>query len=74
VGVDVEVYGRRFDGKPRELMLEDLKAKYDAQAASPAFSRLYDDEEFGHMFAVLQRRFNQHFDAINDRAKSSRHY
>lgn len=59
---------------PVEFMLSDLKAKYDSQAASPAFSRLYDDEEFGHMFAVLHKRLNQHFNDINGRAKSTQHY
>lgn len=60
---------------PTELMLDDLKAKYEAQASSAAFSRLYeDDPEFGHMFSVLHKRLNGHFDDINDRARSTRHY
>jgi hypothetical protein len=59
---------------PIELMLSDLKAKYQAQPSSPAFSRLYEDDAFGHMFAVLHERLNNHFDAINDRARTTRHY
>jgi eukaryotic-like serine/threonine-protein kinase len=60
---------------PAEFMLADLKAKYEAQASSAAFSRLYeDDDEFGHMFSVLHKQLNQHFDDINDRARSTRHY
>lgn len=55
-------------------MLEDLKAKFEAQAASPAFSRLYEDQDFGHMFAVLHGRINRHFVDINDRAKTTHHY
>lgn len=60
---------------PNEFRLADLKAKYAAQASSPAFTRLYeDDPEFGHMFSVLHARLNQHFDDINDRALSTHHY
>jgi hypothetical protein len=59
---------------PIDLMLEDLKAKYDAQIAPPAFSRLYDDEDFGHMFAVLHGQLNQHFDDINGRAKTTHYF
>lgn len=60
---------------PSEFMLDDLKAKYEAQASSAAFLRLYeDDKEFGHMFSVLHKRLNGHFDDINDRARSTHHY
>src|SRR3954453_12897467 len=60
---------------PTDFMLADLKAKYDAQASSEAFTRLYeDDAEFGQMFSVLHQRLNEHFDAINDRALSTHHY
>ncbi|MDT9664902.1 protein kinase family protein [Rhodococcus qingshengii] len=59
---------------PVEFMLADLEEKYDAQAASPAFSRLYEGEPFGHMFAVLHKRLNRHFDAVNGRAQTTRHY
>jgi len=48
---------------PTDLMLFDLHAKYAAQADHPAFARLYaDDDEFGHMFSVLHRKLNQHFE------------
>lgn len=49
--------------------------KYAAQASAPKFDRLYaDDAEFGHMFSVLHKQLNEHFEAINGRAKSTRHY
>ena len=52
---------------PNDFMLADLRARYDEQASSNAFDRLYeDDEEFGHMFSVLHKRLNQHFTDIND--------
>lgn len=60
---------------PVELMLTDLEARYAEALPSPAFSRLYTDElRFGHVFAILHEQLNQHFDAINDRAKSTKHY
>lgn len=56
-------------------MLSDLKAKYEEQASSQAFDRLYaDDVEFGHMFSVLHKQLNRHFESINDRARTTRHY
>ena len=69
-----------FDSKgwtmvdPVALRLSDLREKYAAVPSSPAFSRLYEDAEWGHMFAVLHKQLNQHFNAINGRAKTSRHY
>lgn len=52
-----------------------MKAQYAEQASSPTFDRLYeDDAEFGHAFSVLHKRLNQHFDGINDRARSTHHY
>ena len=60
---------------PFEFMLADMKAKYEEQASSAAFDRLYiDDVEFGHMFSVLHKRLNEHFASINDRARTTRHY
>lgn len=60
---------------PMELMLVDLTSRYADHSPSPAFTRLYtDDAEFGHIFASLHERMNQHFEAINGRAKSTRHY
>lgn len=57
-----------------EFALADLKEKYASQAASPAFARIYDDPEFGHIFAVLHQRLNRHFDEINGRATTTKHY
>ena len=58
-----------------ELMLADLTARYAETPASAAFTRLYaDDARFGNVFASLHQRLNEHFDSINDRAKSTRHY
>lgn len=60
---------------PLELAVSDMKERYADQASSPTFSRLYEDEtEFGHMFSVLHKRLNQHFESINDRARTTRHY
>ncbi len=59
---------------PTDRMLHALQVKYAEQAASDSFIRLYGDREFGHMFSVLHKRLNQHFDDINDRAKSTHHY
>ncbi|UPO76392.1 protein kinase family protein [Arthrobacter sp. Helios] len=57
------------------LMLTDLKDKYEERASSPAFSRLYEDVgPWGHMFAVLHEALNDHFEAINGRAVTTRHY
>lgn len=59
---------------PLEFMLADLREKYEELPATRAFARLYDDPEWGHMFAVLHKRLNEHFTDINGRAKSTRHY
>jgi tRNA A-37 threonylcarbamoyl transferase component Bud32 len=59
---------------PVEFMLADLRDKYEAFPAARAFARLYDDPEWGHMFAVLHKRLNEHFTDINGRAKTTRHY
>jgi eukaryotic-like serine/threonine-protein kinase len=57
------------------LMLADLTSRYAALPASEAFERLYaDDTRFGHVFATLHERLNQHFDSINGRAKTTKHY
>ena len=56
-------------------MLADLTSRYAEMPASEAFTRLYvDDAHFGHVFASLHERLNQHFDSINGRAKSTKHY
>lgn len=60
---------------PAELVLSDLLAKYASRASSPTFSRLYEDDGvFGHMFSVLHKNLNRHFEAINGRARTTRHY
>ncbi|WP_199191770.1 protein kinase family protein [Amycolatopsis sp. CA-126428] len=60
---------------PVELMLADLTDQYAAEPASTAYLRLYaDDERFGQVFASLHQRLNDHFDQINGRARSTRHY
>jgi hypothetical protein len=56
-------------------MLADLTNKYSQSPASDAFDRLYvDDKGYGHVFASLHERLNGHFEAINDRARSSHPY
>lgn len=58
-----------------QLMLADIEAKYEERASTPAFDRLYPNEDrFGHMFSVLHKLLNNHFESINDRARSTRHY
>lgn len=60
---------------PHDFMLADMKAKYDERASSAAFDRLYEDDlDFGHMFSVLHKRLNEHFDSINGRARTTHHY
>lgn len=59
---------------PIELMLSDLREKYEAVPSSRAFDRLYDDPEWCHMFAVLHERLNEHFTDINGRAETTHHY
>lgn len=56
------------------FMLSDLREKYAASPSSRTFDRLYDDTEWGHMFAVLHERMNEHFTDINGRADTTRHY
>ncbi|MFB9251301.1 protein kinase family protein [Sphaerisporangium melleum] len=55
-------------------MLADFKEKYAAKNPSTAFTRLYDDSEFGSMFAYFHEQLTEHFDSINGRARSTRHY
>ena len=57
-----------------DLMLADFKEKYAAQNPSGAFTRLYDDPELGFMFAYFHEQFTEHFDSINGRFRSTRHY
>lgn len=59
---------------PAQLMLADLREKYDAVPSSPAIERLYEGVDLGHMFAVLHKRLNEHFNSVNGRAESTRHY
>lgn len=60
---------------PVELMLGDLMEKYARESVSDTFIRLYsDDGQFGRVFASLHEQLNEHFAAINDRARSTRHY
>lgn len=59
---------------PVDLMVADLREKYEAVPSSKVFERLYDDPEWGHMFAVLHKRLNEHFSDINGRAETTRHY
>lgn len=60
---------------PNEMRLADLKAKYEELPSSVTFDRLYTDEvEFGHMFSALHEQLNEHFEAINGRARTTHHY
>lgn len=56
-------------------MLTDLSARFSETPVAEAFIRLYtDDQEFGRLFAYFHEQLNQHFEAINGRAKSTHHY
>lgn len=57
-----------------DYMLADLREKYEGSPSSRAFDRLYEDSEWGHMFAVLHKRLNEHFTDINGRAETTHHY
>lgn len=60
---------------PVELMLADLTTRYAEMPVAETYLRLYTSEApFGRAFASLHERLNVHFSAINDRAKSTRHY
>jgi eukaryotic-like serine/threonine-protein kinase len=59
---------------PVELMLADLASRFAGAVVSEAFTRLYDDADYGQVFASLHERLNRHFEAINGRAKTTRHY
>ncbi|MCX5397078.1 protein kinase family protein [Streptomyces sp. NBC_00102] len=60
---------------PTELMLDDLSQKYEGVEVSNAFLRLYEsDSRFGRAFASIHQRLNGHFESINDRAETTRHY
>lgn len=62
-------------GNPVEYMLADLRADYAEEPVPPRIARLYeDDPDWGHMFAVLHKKLNQHFDDINSRIGSTHHY
>ena len=70
-----ELVGVTAVADPVRLMLDDLNSRYAEMPASEAFTRLYaDDAHFGHVFAILHERLNHHFDSINGRAKSTKHY
>ena len=56
-------------------MLGDISQKYAEMTVVNAFLRLYeDDTRFGRVFASLHERLNGHFESINDRSETSRHY
>jgi len=58
-----------------ELMLADLTSRCAEIPASETFTRLYTgDALLGHVFASFHERLNQHFESINGRAKSTKHY
>lgn len=60
---------------PVALMLNDLMEKYAQAPISDSFMRLYrDDRLFSRVFSNFHKQLNDHFTAINDRARSTRHY
>jgi len=59
---------------PTEMMISDLIDRYSSREVSQQFSRLYRDGQFAKIFASIHEGLNGHFAAINDRARSTRHY
>ncbi|MBW5251120.1 protein kinase family protein [Streptomyces sp. P01-B04] len=56
-------------------MLSDLSNSYADTKVSNTFLRLYvGDSRFDRAFASLHERLNEHFESINDRAETTRHY
>jgi hypothetical protein len=79
VGYGTTPYAKRVESRVAAdnltWLLDDLEARYEERPASPTFSRIYEEvDRWGHMFAVLHEELNGHFDAINGRAASTRHY
>ncbi len=58
---------------PTEMILADLEAKYEPQAVRDEFARLYDEVEFGHLFAVLHQVVYGNFKSIYGRSKTTLH-
>ncbi|TWH02863.1 protein kinase-like protein [Nocardioides sp. J9] len=58
-----------------EYMLDDLRSDYAAEPVPKRIARLYeDDPEWGHLFGVLHSQLNSHFESINGRISTNRHY
>ena len=53
---------------PLEHLLRDLQSDYAEVPVPPRLARLYeDDPEWAHVFGVLHKQLNDHFDGINSR-------
>jgi hypothetical protein len=60
---------------PEELMIEDLRLRYEGVEISPRYLRLYRSEDpNGRMFADFQMRLNELFKFMNQKARSNSHY
>lgn len=59
---------------PKDLALKDYQEKYAHIVVEATFTRLYPDENLGHMFAVLHQFLNEHFITINNQARTTRHF
>ena len=58
-----------------ELMLDDLRSDYAEEPVPKRIARVYeDDPEWGHLFGVLHSQLNRHFESINGRINTNRHY
>ncbi|PRZ40901.1 protein kinase-like protein [Antricoccus suffuscus] len=60
--------------KAQERILAALSAEHAAQPASAAFEALYSEIDHGHVFAVIHEQLNEHFNSINDRARTPQRY
>lgn len=63
-----------FGQNQAEMLLADLKTKYEATAPAQQFLRLYENDEMQHMFAVLHKKLNDHFVHINGRIETTHYY
>lgn len=60
---------------PEDLMLKDLRDRYDGHTANEAFRGLYDARDpSAPMFAHFHVQLNAHFSFMNQKARTNRHF
>lgn len=60
--------------RKRILVMNDIDERYQHLAASPKYERIYEGDRFAEAFAYLHEQLDRHFQGINGRAESTRHY